>query len=115
MTTTAVVTVVVCLALLPQIVFTIAYWKWIPAWVNDSYGRLAQLGAWCHIIFLSVFESFILFGRHMNPQVAVWVLVISFFPLIFQGILQMILLRRAVLSAQTEAREEKQVEFEVSD
>lgn len=114
MTTTAyVVTGVVLLALLLQLVFSVAYWVWIPAWVKDSYGRMAQLGAWCHIIFLSVFESFIFFGRHMNVTVAGFLLVASFVPLIVYGFLQIVLLRRAVLSARMEG--EQQGESEISD
>lgn len=92
--------VVVSLALLPQIVFSALYWRWIPSWTKNPYGRLAQLGAWCHIIFLTVFESFLIFGRHLNQTLASYVFIASFLPLIFFGILQLSLLKEAVDSAK---------------
>ena len=94
--------VVVALALLPQVSFSFLYWRWIPSWIKNPYGRLAQLGAWCHIIFLSVFETFLIFGRHLNPTFASYVFIFSFLPLIFFGVLQLDLLRKAVNSAREE-------------
>lgn len=88
--------VVVALALLPQMIFSFLYWRWIPYWVNNPYGRLSQLGAWCHIIFLFMLLSFLVFGEYFNRLVSEYIFLASFFPLIFYGILQLILLRRAV-------------------
>lgn len=107
---TAAFIVVVALALVPQIAFSFLYWRWIPSWVKNAYGRLAQLGAWCHIIFLSVFESFLIFGKYINPLFGQYVLIFSFFPLIAFGILQLDLLKKAAGSAKTEEEigEEKQ-------
>jgi hypothetical protein len=97
--------VVVALALLPQITFSFLYWRWIPSWIRNPYGRLAQFGAWCHIVFLSIFEFFLVFGRHINPKFASYVFILSFLPLIFFGILQLDLLKKAVNSAREEQKE----------
>jgi hypothetical protein len=97
--------VVVALALLPQIAFSFLYWRWIPSWIRNPYGRLAQLGAWCHIVFLSIFECFLIFGKYINRDFASYLLVTSFFPLIFFGILQLDLLKKAVNSAREKQKE----------
>jgi hypothetical protein len=106
---TAAYIVVVALALLPQILFSVLYWKWIPTWTKNPYGRLAQLGAWCHIIFLSVLEVFLVFGRHMNPNIAKYIFLASFSPLIFYGIFQLSLLKRAVDSVEKDSSQGEEV------
>lgn len=99
--------VVVGMALLLQVAFSALYWRLMPSWVRNPYGRLAQLGAWCHIIFLSVFESFVIFGKHINPLVGQWVLLLSFVPLILFGIFQLDLLKRAVNAAREEENNDR--------
>lgn|SRR5689334_2392874 len=102
--------VVLIVALVLQLAFTMLYWKWIPGWVKNSYGRLAQLGSWVHIILLSVYLCFTLFGRHFNVHVAELLLISAFLPLVFFGFLQLALLKRAVDSSKAEQNKE-----EVSD
>ena len=89
-------TVVVILALVPQLLFTSLYWKWIPTWIKNPYGRLAQLGSWCHIILLTLYLCFVLFGKYFNPTVAGVMLVAAFIPLVVFGFLQLLLLRKAL-------------------
>jgi len=99
--------IVVILALLPQIAFSICYWRMIPSWVNNPYGRLAQLGAWCHITFLTFYLVVQLFHKYFN---VIWVDVIfisAFVPLILFGCFQLYLLKVAVRSA---AEEKQKVE-----
>lgn len=93
-------TVVVIMALVPQVLFTISYQRWIPSWVKNPYGRMAQLGSWCHIILLSLYLVLVLFGKHFNHVVSGVVLVAAFVPLVVYGFLQLILLKKAVESAK---------------
>lgn len=102
-------TVVMVLALVPQVVFTIRYWKKLPAWIRHPYGRLAQLGCWCHILLLTLYLAFIWLGMYFNPLVAKILLVSAFVPLIFYGLLQLNLLERAVKSAMAEQQKEEEV------
>lgn len=102
--TGAFITVVV-LALVPQVLFSFFYWKWIPQWTKNPYGRLAQLGSWCHIILLSLYLIFVLFGRHFNPTFAEVLLISAFIPLDIFGYLQLSLLKKAVDSAREERGE----------
>lgn len=97
---------IMILALAPQVFFTIFYWSLIPTWVGNSYGRLAQLGAWCHIILLSLYLSLILFGTSFNPYVAQIMLLIAFLPLVFFGFFQLVLLKRAVNSSDVVQEED---------
>lgn len=91
--------VVVALALVPQIIFSMLYWKWIPAWIRNPYGRLAQLGSWCHIILLTLYLALAVFGQYFNQTMAGVILILAFVPLVVYGLLQLILLRKAVESA----------------
>lgn len=95
-------TIVLILALVPQVFFSVLYWRWIPDWVKNPYGRLAQLGSWCHIILLSLYLVFTEFGRHFNPTVAEYLLILAFVPLVIFGLLQLHLLKMAVDSSQVE-------------
>ena len=97
--TTAFTTVVI-LALLPQIAFFVLYWRWIPAWRFNKYGRLAQAGAMCHIILLTLYLCLVWWGKYWNHTVTEVVLVAAFVPLIFFGIFQLSLLRLAVDSSR---------------
>lgn len=100
--------VIIILALVPQLLFTALYSKWIPTWVKNPYGRLAQLGSWCHIILLSVYLFFLLFRVHFNRLTAEYILITAFVPLVIFGFLQLILLKRAVDASKAErAREEE--------
>jgi hypothetical protein len=96
---TAAFVTVVSLALLPQLLFFVLYWKWIPSWIHNKYGRLAQAGAMCHIILLSLYLFLVAFGKHFNPRLEGIVLVLAFVPLIFFGLFQLSLLKLAVDSA----------------
>lgn len=100
-------TIVVVLALVPQVLFSMLYWKWIPLWTKNPYGRLAQLGSWCHIILLSLYLCLVLFGKHLNHIVSGVILVSAFVPLVIFGFLQLILLKRAVDSSKTKRMEEE--------
>ena len=93
-------TIVVTLALLPQIAFFVLYWLWIPSWIYNKYGRLAQAGAMCHIILLSLYLILVIFGKHLNQTFAGLMLVSAFIPLILFGIFQLSLLKLAVDSAK---------------
>lgn len=88
--------IVLAIALLLQILFSMLYWKWIPGWVKNPYGRLAQLGSWVHIILLSLYLCFTFFGKFFNRYVAEVMLISAFLPLVFFGILQLLLLKQAV-------------------
>ncbi|HEY6019319.1 MAG TPA: hypothetical protein VIY48_05270 [Candidatus Paceibacterota bacterium] len=99
---TAVFIVVVASALILQLLFSILYWVWSPGWIRHPYGRLAQLGSFAHIILLSLYIFFVLFGKYIQKDIAAAVLISGFFPLIFFGILQLVLLKRAVNSSMDE-------------
>jgi len=100
-------TVIVALALLPQILFSILYWRWIPNWTKNPYGRLAQLGSWCHILLLSLYLVFVIFGKSLNPTFAGVLLVSAFVPLVVFGFLQLALLKLAVDSSMNEKSKEE--------
>lgn len=97
--------VVVALALLPQVVFSVVYWWKIPSWIKNPYGRLAQFGAWCHIIFLGVVLVFLTVGRQTDPHLANFIFLFSFFPLIAYGVFQLFLLKKAIEESRKEERE----------
>lgn len=96
---------VVIMALLPQVLFSILYWTWIPTWIKNPYGRLAQLDAWCRIILLSVFLFINFFGKGLDPNVVTFIFILAFLPLVYFGGLQLILLRRAAKSAPVKTEE----------
>lgn len=98
-------TVVVIMALVPQLLFSALYWKWIPLWIRNPYGRLAQLGSWCHIILLSLYLFLVLFGKYLTPFATQTMLILAFVPLVIYGFLQLILLRRAVVSSLEKNKE----------
>jgi uncharacterized PurR-regulated membrane protein YhhQ (DUF165 family) len=100
--------VVIALALAPQLLFTVLYWKWIPTWIKNPYGRLAQLGSWCHIILLSLYLCFITFGRHFGRTIAEAMLVSAFVPLVIFGFLQLLLLKKAFDSSSIEHQREEE-------
>ena len=97
--------IVATLALIPQVIFTVLYWKWIPAWVKNPYGRLAQFDSWCRILFYSIMLFLIAFGSKIGHAWASVVFISGFVPVIFFGIFQLALLKRAVDSA----KEDKEV------
>jgi len=102
---------VLIVALALQILFTILYWKWIPSWVKNSYGRLAQLGSWVHIVLLSIYLCFLWFGKYFNRFLAEVMLISAFLPLVFFGILQLLLLKQAVDSSRVEHPEEVAIDL----
>lgn len=97
--------IVLVAALLLQVAFTMLYWKWIPGWVKNRYGRLAQLGSWVHIILLSVYLCFTWFGKLLNVLFAEVMLISAFLPLVFFGVLQLVLLKAAVNDSKAEHKE----------
>lgn len=97
---TAAFVTVVSLALLPQLLFFFLYWRWIPSWIHNKYGRLAQAGAMCHIILLSLYIVIVVFGKHFNKDFEGIVLILAFVPLILFGLFQLSLLKLAVDSAK---------------
>ena len=100
--------VVISLALMPQILFSALYWKWIPLWIRNPYGRLAQLGSWCHIVLLSLYLVFLLFGHLFDRYVASIMLIAAFVPLVLFGFLQLFLLKKAVDSAAAKETEKEE-------
>lgn len=96
------VTLVVALALVPQVLFSVLYWRWIPQWVKNPYGRLSQLGSWCHIVLLILYLLFLLFGRSFDKWVSGVLLILAFSQLVIFGILQLLLLRKAVSDSEKE-------------
>lgn len=102
---------VLIVALVLQILFTMLYWKWIPSWVKNSYGRLAQLGSWVHIVLLSIYLCFLWFGKYFNVFVAEVMLISAFLPLVFFGLLQLVLLKEAVYSSRANNPEEVAIDL----
>lgn len=102
-------TIVVIVALVPQLLFSALYWKWIPLWTRNPYGRLAQFGSWCHIILLTLYLVLTLFGKHFNQFITGIVLVSAFVPLDIYGFLQLILLKKAVESARMREKNKETV------
>lgn len=98
--------VIVILALLPQLAFTVLYWKWIPSWVKNPYGRLAQLDSWSQIVLLVLFMVILISGSYFSPGEKRFIATFSITPWIFLGLLRLTLLKRAVDSAsKTEDKE----------
>ncbi len=103
---------VVALALVPQVAFSGLYWIKIPQWTKNPYGRLAQLGSWCHILLLSLYLLFLAVGRYMNRYVAEGLLIVAFGQLFFFGILQLHLLMKAYAESSKSVEEESNEEGE---
>lgn len=97
--------VIVLLALLPQAAFTVLYWKWIPSWVRNPYGRLSQLDSWSQIIILFVFLVFLVSGDSVDRDTKRVVMAFCLTPFIFLGVFRLSLLKKAVDSSKIEDRE----------
>lgn len=98
MVTTTAYIFVVTLAWLPQVLFTVLYWVWVPAWTKNPYGRLAMLQAWYLVTILSTVLYISAFG--LDRIIARAIFTFSFLPLAFLGFLQLFLLRKAVNSSK---------------
>ncbi len=100
----AVYVTVVALALAQQVTFSILYWRWIPHWTKNPYGRMAQLGCWALIIplFLSLVTFAISDGGGEGGNTLKVIFTIGFLPLLVFGFMQLDLLKRAVDSGSTE-------------
>ena len=96
--------VVIALALAPQILFTVLYWKWIPSWVKNPYGRLAQLDCWSQIALLSLLLVFLIVGQGMSIEAKRGFMALCLIPFIVLGVFRLILLKRAVDSSREEER-----------
>lgn len=94
--------VVVAVALALQIAFSLLYWKWFPSWVNNPYGRLAQLGAFALITNLTLVLLVNTFGHDWGRSEVRTIFTFGFLFLVAFGVLQLILLKRAVDSAKQE-------------
>lgn len=92
--------IVVILTLVPQLLFSVLYWKWIPQWTKNPYGRLAQFGSWSISLTLILCLILATAGRHLGREVLREVFVFGFLPLLVFGYLQLSLLKRAVDSAK---------------
>lgn len=103
MITTTAYLIVVALAWLPQVLFTVFYWVWVPSWTKNSYGRLAMLQAWYLVVILSLVLCTVMFKLDRN--VARMIFTFSFLPLSFLGFLQLFLLKKAVDSSKAKQEE----------
>lgn len=99
--------VVVILALVPQLLFSMLYWKWIPHWTKNPYGRLAQFGSWSISFTLILCLILATIGKGLSRDSLRDIFVFGFIPLLAFGYLQLYLLKKAVDSASKE-REEAQ-------
>lgn len=100
--------VVVILALVPQLLFTVLYWKWIPTWTKNPYGRLAQFGSWSISLTLILCLILATIGKRLSQQFLGEIFVIGFLPLLTFGYMQLYLLKKAVESASKEREEAQQ-------
>lgn len=100
--------VVIALAMAPQLLFTVLYWKWIPSWTKNSYGRLAQFDSWAQLALLAVLMFFVTNGDRIPLTDKRAILAVCLTPSVFLGILRLVLLKRAVDSsrADTPVKEE---------
>jgi hypothetical protein len=103
----AVFTGIVILALVPQLLFSVLYWKWIPAWIRNPYGRLAQLDSWSLILLLIFFLVILALGDHIGQTEKRVISAVLLLPFIFAGFLKLTLLKRAVDSSKDEPPQEK--------
>ena len=97
--------VVVVLALVPQLLFTALYWKWIPAWTKNPYGRLAQFGSWSISFTLTLCLILATAGRGLPRESLREIFTFGFLPLLFFGYLQLALLKKAVDSSKNNDQE----------
>jgi low temperature requirement protein LtrA len=97
--------IAVTLAWLPQVLFTILYWVWIPSWTSNPYGRLSMLRAWYLMAILSLILYIAVFG--LDRDIARAIFTFSFLPLAFLGFLQLYLLKKAVNSSRVRNEETK--------
>ena len=95
--------IVVTLAWLPQVLFTVLYWVWVPQWTRNPYGRLAMLQAWYLVTILSIIMYISAFG--LDRDIARGIFTFSFLPLAFLGFLQLFLLKKAVDSSKARNEE----------
>ena len=99
--------VIITLALVCQLAFTFLYWKWIPSWVRNPYGRLAQLDSWSQILLFSFFLILLTVGPEISTNSKRAIAAICLMPFIFVGFFKLILLKKAVDSAKQEDNEEE--------
>lgn len=92
--------VVILLALLPQLLFSVLYWKWIPSWTKNPYGRLAQLDSVALILLLLFFLFVVILGDSMSQGEKRAIAVVLMFPFIVGGFFKLTLLKRAVDSSK---------------
>lgn len=98
--------VIVTLALLPQVAFSFLYWKWVPSWIRNPYGRLAQLDSFSQILVLFIFLIFLFVGTLIGHETKRFVMAVLLVPFIFLGWLRLVLLKRAVDSSKDEEDKE---------
>lgn len=99
----AVYVTVVALALAQQVTFSFLYWRWIPQWTKNPYGRMAQLGCWALIVpLLLSLINFAISGGGSGSNTIRLVFIIGFLPLLAFGFLQLDLLKKAVESGEAE-------------
>ena len=99
--------VIISLALVCQLAFTFLYWKWIPSWVKNPYGRLAQLDSWSQIVLFSFFLTLLTIGTGLSVDSKRTIAAICLMPFIFVGFFKLRLLKKAVDSAKQENNEEE--------
>lgn len=105
-------TFVLSLALAQQVTFSVLYWRWIPAWVRNPYGRLAQLGCWSLALIL-ILALIVSATGHSGDSTAKTIYFFGFLPLLAFGFLQLDLLKKAVDSAREESSNTAETEEEV--
>ena len=94
--------VVIALVIAPQLLFSVLYWKWIPAWTKNSYGRLAQFDSWAQVLLLVNLLLFSTGWSDLPLGDKRVILSICLVPSVFIGILKLILLKRAVDSSRVD-------------
>lgn len=99
--------VVLVMALLPQIAFSALYWRWIPAWTKNAYGRLAQLESWSQTYLLLVLLFNLSFSSYLSLDTKRAILATSIVPFIILSGLRIYLLKRAFDSSKEEGEDEK--------
>lgn len=97
--------VVIVLALLLQLLFTALYWKWIPSWIKNPFGRLAQSDSWSQILILSTLAVFFFVGDGMSVDHKRTILAIFLLPLVVSSAFRLLLLKKAVDSARADEKE----------
>ena len=98
--------IVVTVALVLQILFSVLYWRWIPHWTKNPYGRLAQLGAFALITNLGLVLFVNTAGHDWSRNSVRTVFTFGFLLLVAFGALQLALLKKAVDTAREEEKEE---------